>query len=221
MFDNIGKKRRGLHASDKKAGYRDAGVRKTVTFGTYAGEPIEWRVMTEKEDGTCVLLSEKGLDAKPYNTINTDVTWERCSLRAWLNGEFYENAFSADEKKKIVLNILENRDNEEYGTEGGNITKDYVFLLSLEEEYIYFDICLYGEIEAGVSLACMPTQTAKQNGAGAEDEDFCRWWLRSPGYEQYAAATVSIVDGLGTTDFLGEDVCHSCVCVRPAVRVKL
>ena len=159
-----------------------------VTFGTYAGEPIEWQVLEVKEDGTCVLLSVKGLDAKPYNTERKDVTWETCTLRAWLNGEFYETAFSTDEKSRIVLSTVENPDNKVCGTMGGNTTEDYVYLLSLDEVSRYFHVDPYSNDNCqSDALICFPTAYAKKNGAYTEEAGNCWWWLRSPAGSQHDA----------------------------------
>ena len=207
-----------------------------VTFGTYADEPIEWQVLEDKGDGTYVLLSVMGLDMKQYNTERKDVTWETCTLRAWLNDEFYETAFSASEKGKIVLSTVENPDNKTYGTKGGNTTKDYVYLLSLDEIGRYFHVDPYAEnyldrcVEA---LICLPTQTAVNNGAfsisqARVDEiqskysyplkvGACRWWLRSPGYYQNAVADG---DYFGYVNYYGCYVDDSDGCVRPVICVR-
>jgi len=62
-----------------------------VEFGDYQQDPdrtekesIQWRVF-DIDGNNALLVSEYGLDAKPYNSENTDVTWENCTLRAWLN----------------------------------------------------------------------------------------------------------------------------------------
>lgn len=46
----------------------------------------------------------------------TDVTWETSTLRTWLNNDFYNAAFSADEKGVIIEQSLKNEDNEAYKT---------------------------------------------------------------------------------------------------------
>ena len=33
------------------------------------------------------------IETKPYNVENEDVTWETCSLRKWLNVDFYDDNF--------------------------------------------------------------------------------------------------------------------------------
>ena len=57
----------------------------TITFGSYeqdnnldnGSEPIEWMVL-DIQDGKAFLLSRYGLDTKPYNTVEMDITWEAC-----------------------------------------------------------------------------------------------------------------------------------------------
>ena len=68
-----------------------------------------------------LLLSKYVLDAKPYNTYNylintsstnntssTTITWEKCTLRTWLNGTFKTTAFSTSEQQQIALTHLDN-----------------------------------------------------------------------------------------------------------------
>ena len=203
----------------------------TVTFGTYAGEPIEWQVLEDKGDGTYVLLSVKGLDAKQYNTKWTEVTWETCTLRAWVNDEFYETAFSASEKGRIVLSTVENPDNNVLGSKGGNTTQDYVYLLSLDEVGRYFHLDPYIG-EGSEALICLPTQTAVKNGAYTlsqadvdkyqENKSYpikagaCWWWLRSLfGGQDFAV--FGDFDGLVLS---GASVDYTQVCVRPVICVR-
>ena len=204
----------------------------TVTFGTWGGEPIEWQIMEDKGDGTYVLLSVKILDAKPYNTKNEKLTWEACSLRAWLNGTFYKTAFSKSEKGKIVRSTVETPDNYKCDTKGGKTTNDYVYILSLEEVGRYFNTDAYGwgKEEA---LICMPTQTALKNGAFTVTQNkvnekqpkysyplkvgACSWWLRSPGLTQNMAAYIS---HSGDVYHGGDSVNSEKICVRPVICVR-
>ncbi len=118
-----------------------------VIFGSYeqdgdssnGPEPIEWEVIDEN-DGEMLLISHYILDSKPYNTEQTDVTWETCTLRKWLNNDFYNTAFSAGEQNMIITTTLSNNDNAYFGTAGGNDTEDKVFILSLDEVMDYYYI---------------------------------------------------------------------------------
>ena len=89
----------------------------TVVFGDYHGE-IEWLVLDKQED-KALLISKYCLDAKPYNEKYEPVTWETCTLRQWLNGDFINEIFSGAEKAVICDTYLQNPDNPEYGTEIG------------------------------------------------------------------------------------------------------
>ena len=59
-------------------------------------------------------------------------------MRKWLNDEFFETAFSAEEQGRIPTTLVTAEDNAEYGTEAGNDTTDKVFLLSVSEVETYF-----------------------------------------------------------------------------------
>lgn len=159
-----------------------------VFFGKYeqdndtsnSKEDIEWLVL-EVKDGKVLLISKYALDCKPYNTGYTDVTWETCTLRKWLNNDFINAAFSADEKAMIPTVTVSADKNPEYGTNPGNATQDRVFLLSITEANKYFN--------SNGARQCEPTDYAVANGAREVDSGNY-WWLRSPGYYQDAAAFI-------------------------------
>ena len=100
--------------------------------GYFKYEPIKWRVL-QSENGEAFLLSDVILDKQLYNENDKYVTWEKSSLRAWLNKKFINTAFSDEEKEKINITEIVNQDNPVYGIEGGNNTFDKIFLLSLSE----------------------------------------------------------------------------------------
>lgn len=168
----------------------------TVEFGGNS-----WYVL-DKVDGKSLLLSEKVLEMRPYHDVDEAMTWETCSLRAYLNGEFY-NSFTAQEKAKIVEVTNANKANAKYAISGGNDTVDKVFLLSLEEAELYLGG--FGDIMIGRT----------------KDTDEVVWWhLRSPGEAVNVAASVSaggMIDYHGVGDFIDVPVGG----VRPAMWVKL
>lgn len=193
-----------------------------VKFGSWDGEPVEWRVLEIKKDGACVLLSEKGLDIRAYNSAQAHVTWETCSLRKWLNGTFYRNAFSTDEKKRIVPSAVENPDNRLYRTPGGRTTQDRVYLLSLEEAGRYFNTDPH-DGEPSEALRCFPYREEKKsaayaNGTQNDGPGTCSWWLRSPGADQDFAAVVS---GDGCINCDGYSVFDTRQRVRPVICARL
>ena len=120
----------------------------SVYFGTYQQssdgnsgyniDPIKWRVL-ENAGSKLFLLSDQNLDVFGYHKENESVTWERSTMRSWLNGlaenqgswdtaidytgnNFLGKAFSAKEKTAIADTKLDN-----------DTTADKIFLLSIAE----------------------------------------------------------------------------------------
>ena len=183
-------------------------VGNVVTYGRYeqdnnsanGKEPIRWRVL-KREGDKALLVSEQNLDCQRYNTSYASVTWETCSLRAWLNGTFLNAAFTAEEQKGILTATLQNEDNPEYRTDGGNPTQDKMFLLSIAEAETLF--------RSDADRIAKNTAYAKAQGAYTNDSGAGWWWLRSPGGLQHLAAAVR-----------GRLVDHSARCRRRRGRVR-
>lgn len=189
----------------------DAQTFDKVTFGNYQGEPISWLKLAE-QDGKTLLISEYVLDAVPYgdgdvgyawSTISprptADMEWADSSLRAWLNGEFAQAAFNADERGSLVETALEDTKNNvtPTGATGADAsvhvaegTTDTVFLLSVTEAKQYFT--------NNGARAAMPTAHAiaqgVYTGVAADDsqaDGAAIWWLRTPGYYGGYASVVT------------------------------
>ena len=191
------------------------------TFGSYPqgtnGEeqPIEWRVLAV-ESGKVLVISEKLIDCVFYNETYTDVTWETCTLRKWMNNDFISKAFSSSQKAQIVTVTNQNPNNPEYGTKGGNATQDKIFALSIDEAEKYFG--------SNDDRMAGPTEYALKNGASTfydlslSTEVMGWWWLRSPGFDSTYAANV---DNDGSIDQDGSDSFDIRVAVRPAFWLNL
>ena len=205
-----------------KSEFGNVAVGDHITFGNYPqdanGEeqPIEWRVLAV-ENGKALLISEKLLDCVPYNETYTDVTWETCTLREWMNHDFISKAFSSNEQAKISTVTIHNPDNPDYGTKGGNATQDKIFALSIDEAKKYF-----GSDDERMAA---PTDYAKIQGCYVSDnyslpngENTGWWWLRSPGLISYDAAFVDIN---GFINLYGFSVNFYNVAVRPAFWLNL
>lgn len=191
-----------------------------VFFGAYEQdnnvsnekEAIEWLVL-EVKDGKALVISKYALDCKPYNTSYTDVTWETCTLRKWLNNDFINSAFSVDESAMIPTVTVSADKNPRYNLSisPGNATQDQVFLLSITDagRYFYFDS----------KRPCKPTDYAVANGAYVDSNSGnCHWWLRTPGgYQSNAACVVSN----GLIPKWGDPVYDVNIAVRPALWIDL
>ena len=184
-----------------------------ITFGRYeqdnniinGKEDIEWIVLA-KEDNRILIISKYALDCRPYNTSYTGVTWETCTLRKWLNNNFINSAFTADEKAMIPTVTVSADKNPNYSTNPGNATQDQVFLLSITEANKYFS-------------QCKATEYAVAGGAYVNsDNGNCWWWLRSPGRDQSRAA---YVNRDGDVSEIGCLVDFDYYAVRPALWIDL
>lgn len=168
----------------------------SVFFGRYeqdndltnGKEDIEWIVLDKKDD-KALLISKYSLDCKQYNTYQVDVTWEECTLRHWLNEDFFNNTFTSLEQDIIAKTEIVNTDNVNYGTKGGNNTLDKVFLLSLDEAEKYFP--------SDDARRCATTVYAYEQGAWISNNfkttegKSSHWWrLRSPGASQHSAVSI-------------------------------
>ena len=189
-----------------------------ITFGHYeqdndsnnGEEPIEWIVISVEEQ-SALLISKYALDCQMYNNYAA-ITWEKCSLRTWLNDYFLKKAFNKEEQEKILLTTAKGDLNPNYDTLPGNDTKDYVFLLSVVEAKELFT--------SDFDRRCYPTQYVKAKKAYTEPkEGTCWWWTRTPGQHTYDAAFVSI-DGTFYGGCCGSYVNCTDITVRPAIWIK-
>lgn len=187
-----------------------------ITFGSYeqdgdtsnGKEDIEWLIL-DIQDGKALVISKYALDCKPYNTEFADVTWETCTLRQWLNDDFINAAFSADEKAMIPTVTVSADENPGYTTNPGDDTQDKIFLLSINEAEEYFD--------SSDARECSPTDYAVAYGAYVSSGNCC-WWLRSPGGLQSGAARVNFDGDVGVSgDYVNDDT----PVVRPAMWIEI
>lgn len=158
----------------------NAEIGETVTIGTYeqdnsfsnGAEPIEW-IVFDKQEGKTLLLSRYVLDTYRMNRESAD-SWKESGLRTWLNGEFLNTAFSADEQKIIPLtkndNSANNKLNAEYIEDISS--EDRIFLISVSSDEA-FDLFNIATSEA--------TKYAKSQGAEAAEKGYW-FWTRTYSY---------------------------------------
>lgn len=152
------------------------------------------------------------------------MTWEDCTLRAWLNDTFLNRAFTREEQTAILLTDVDNSRAQGYSswaTDGGSDTQDMVFLLSYADAQYYFGL-VYGDKNNRMARTS-PTPYALARGAWVSSDDptydgkyAAWWWLRSPGGEQNRAARVSPEGGL-----VGSSVSYTYTMIRPVIWVDL
>ncbi len=213
----------------------------TVYFGNYeqdnntanGPEAIAWKVL-EVKNNKMLLIAEEGLDCMKYDETDTAITWEKSTLRQWLNRDFINAAFSIEEQERIAITMVQNPVNPIYGRDGGNDTQDRVFLLSIDEAKQYYindpreqsaeaiakeysipnvlrflNATDYAVAQGVVLFNSQQAPLMQMNGN-------CCWWLRSSGAHDRVAAYIDvngdIMEGGGFTVFYG-------LAVRPVMWV--
>ena len=157
-----------------------------VYFGKYNKEPIRFRVLDDSSDrfgGETLFLDsdnvlfEHVFDDAPYSKI-----WEECSLRKYLNNQFYNDSFTDTEKSAVwssrvdshdypgdVIDLMDyiSTDYESYTP----LKDDKIFVLDIEDVcnkkygYAYWD--------------GMDSYSKKSNHQKTYPESDSCWWLRS------------------------------------------
>lgn len=137
-----------------------------------------WEVLEYSPEKESVLVICRNIITfRPYNSKSETMTWEKSSLRKWLNDDFIDSAFSSFERKMIVTTTISNKDNKSSGISGGKSTKDKIFLLSLDEVNKYFSADKYTASDERIRKS--------------SDGSASWWWLRSPGLTDVRAACIS------------------------------
>lgn len=203
-----------------------------ITFGTFeqdgnesnGTEPIEWMVL-KKENRKMLIISKYVLDEQVF-TAEPYCVWEDSDIRTYLNGSFYENAFSPAEKERILTSrvtnetITANTKKTKFADPGS--VEDKVFLLSVKEYTEYFPIQgwsvngLYASSYMG-RCSAVPACNADVRPFHEDeyekfysdiypqsvlDETSCAWFTRtvSPeGTEGLTGASVWAIDWSGST----------------------
>lgn len=184
----------------------DESGRYMIRVGSYNGNPMYWRIIL-RNGNKALALCESGIYSDTFmDDEDDDFSWENSRIRIRLNDDFYNEAFSDDEKEQII----KVRTMDESLT--GIPVYDNVFLLSAAEVN-----CL------------MPTRKERMLRGTPDDVSLSRklnlleyrgdwWWLRSKGRGREHFCCVSPEGEIDRQGGWG----HSDVCaVRPAILVEL
>lgn len=186
-----------------------------ISLGLQNQESLSWIILNKDEANHRVMIQSRYAKIeRPYHTKCEAVTWAESTIRSWLNGygksenkqsqdytsNNFMNAFTSEERARILSVQIVNANNPEYGTPGGVNTNDKVFLLSIDEVKTLLgttkkDIC--SKIDCAIY--------------------YHNWWLRSPGKNAKTAAYVRY-DGTLETD--GDSVCNDNRYLRPAMWIN-
>lgn len=208
-------------------------------------DPVKWRAL---DPSSGLIMCDSIIDSQPYNNFiisySTDGhaytaywgdstktyyanNYARSSIRQWLNNDFYNTAFSDEQKSSIMTTTLNNdcyytltgsTGYEEYDAPS---TSDKVFLLSYDQvtnnEY-GFDSTVFKNDTArrlhGSDYAkCQGLYVLRDSESSYDGNSY--WWLRSP-YSSSEGANIVYYDGDAC---YGNNVSSTCSGVVPALRL--
>lgn len=174
-----------------------------MPFPNYMSEEVRKRFGSFYDFSSCSLIFPKGFSTNTGGKVY--ITWENCDTRKWLNTEFYNEAFDEEEQKKIENTIVRIEDNYRTETEGGNDTRDKIFLLNIDQANNLLDT---------IDRETEGTEYVKKT-YGAEGKQ--GWWLCSPGC---LSDKVAVVRSYGGTDSDGAESSKYYGGIRPALWIN-
>lgn len=216
-------------SSSTGSSFQDDNGYNTSTVYWFKYEPMKWQVLSfDKTTGNAVVLSKDIIDSQQYYNNRNDRTiggktvypnnYEHSDIRAWLNGTFYDGAFTASEKNAIIATTLDNKAfSTSYSEFDSNSTTDKVWLLS------------YSEVKNtayGFTSSTSSTESRQAKGSAyalcqglyKNSSNGCSIWrLRSAGCYSNNACYVDY-DGY-VSDLYG--VYYTYFGVRPALKINL
>ena len=204
---------------------RDIKKGDTILFGRYPQrdsdryrEPIRWTVLDKQADKV-LLLSSYVLDCLPFDGEHDPfywpATWEKCSLRRWLNTAFLE-FFTTEERDAIFVSEVLADANPDYESDSGADTRDLVFCLSMDQIDRYF--------ASREDAFARPTEYARNKGLvlSADPPGYCSYWLRTAGYNGRFMAIIAPYGKRGPLALSkGSPYNSSYEGVRPAMWVRV
>ncbi len=199
-------------------------------------EPIKWRVL---DPSTGLIMCDTAIDSQAYNnyfwygvgSLNSSSkyygdeahtyyasNYAKSSIRAWLNKDFYNTAFSDEQKSNIVATTL---DNSSYWSSAYDApsTTDKIFLLSYNDSINSNYGFSSSDSAYDTARQLKSTDYAKCQGCWQSTYDSyrgnCLWWLRSP--DGSSGAPVIYVGGYSDG---GYSVGDTYLGVVPALRLS-
>ena len=176
--------------------------KRIITLGTWGGKPIEWIVLKADRFGVLVICKER-IGTFRFNDNSSNNSWGSSSLRKYLNREFFNKAFSDEEKKKIVNLSLDS-------------TKDDVFILTKNEitelllkdggdpyENNHYNNCSY---------CCW---TRSKNGSNVDNGYARGCWCSHPSSSTYSVRPAIYIRDCKTSGMINEIIQNlSCIIAR-------
>ena len=221
----------------------DSTVGVSVTFGSYYNDNsetksgIEWTVV-EKKNGSVYLMTSDIIDCVPYDIdsgrAEKGSVWKDSYIRRWLNEDFYDTAFT-DEEKAIINETDITVKYYPKGIESKETEKstDRVFLLSdkqakkLAVEQLAAPITKYASEKYDSVSSNMDNGAWNITNVSGSSTDIGKgtWWIMSPGSYYYGSCVdrdgvIHSVECFKLRYYECIDNYAACVGVRPVISMK-
>jgi hypothetical protein len=205
-----------------------------VEYGSFNGAPIQWQALAvDTENNKALLVTTEIIAYWVFYGQDEQATWETSTVRAWLNSDFFNAAFNAQQKEILLESDVANPANAGIG--GNANTQDWVFLLSLDEVSALFpsDAARAAKFNASpsqIEALARAISDAGNNDNWASKQTYDqvladltsfngttdKWWLRTSGGDQDRAECVSYDGSLGSSSLVKQ-----LQGVRPAIWVDI
>ena len=185
----------------ESGGYQYTNGYSTNTTYYFKYEPLEWRVL---DPATGYIMCEAVIDSQPYQNImwhpdsglgtdyyqgeNSTVYanyYPSSSIRAWLNDDFYQTAFTGAQKAIIRTTGYSNEAEYGYESYGAEATNDKITMLSLNdirnEDYGFVRGSDLYDLAGDPAKMTYGTDYAKCQGVFIHSNGNAEWMLRTPG----------------------------------------
>lgn len=213
--------------------WQEAEVGAKIRFGSFeqdnntknGAEEIEWIIIDEDEDNFLVVSTYAVAAMAFMEEPGAYVSWEESLIREWMQEEFYPQAFTDEEKQKIVKTTLDHWFIGNYGDERKKFrtqklnsqkplddTEDYVFILAYRE-YNKSRAYIEEQVIGNVSEYVQAKGFDKGVRAGSER---ILTWLRPEGHPEKTSYFGYIIEnGLQTVETTNQIT--STLLVNPAM----
>ncbi len=218
-----------------------------ITFGHYeqdnnltnGKEPISW-IIVAKDEHTYYLITEKVIEVLPICQPNEPnaicSSWEKSTLRSWLNGlgssnnmskldytsdNFINTAFTPDEQAKLVKET-QVADNSRLCAEchGGGDTYDKIWILSLTEVELLLKDNMTADATPYVVSKGVKSNQQTSDVLCLTSNTHCipYIWTRTPGNGWINSSTITPLNTIYECGFNNTD---PNIGVRPVIRIQL
>lgn len=198
------------------------GVGDIIQLGSYeqdndsanGEEPLDWLVL-DVNGASATLISKYCIDVQQYHSVDESVNWGQSSLRNWLNSDFLNRAFKAEDQAVLIQTGVEN-----FNTDAAKNSMMYSYMIDPIVSYDMVWILDNNEVEYYLpeleSKLAYVTEYARTHGAASNNEGYGNWLLRTDKNDERRVNIMLPYEGGASVVMTRSDAS-----IRPVIRVDL